>query len=73
MKSQQKLAIYLLSLLTLFSLTTDALASCPLVQQGPPCQEYWRTEAVFIGVANRVVRTPDKPTADNWMSVQTTV
>ena len=73
MKSQQKLAVYLLSLLTLFSLATDALASCPLVQQGPPCQEYWRTDAVFIGVANRVVRTPEKPTADNWMSVQTTV
>lgn len=68
-----KLAVYLLSLITLFSLATDALASCPMTQQGPPCVEYWRADAVFIGVANRVVLTPDKPTADNWMGRQITV
>jgi hypothetical protein len=60
-----------LFIISLFA--TDALASCPMAQQGPPCVEYWRTEAVFMGVANRVIRTPDTPTADNWMSVQTTV
>jgi hypothetical protein len=27
--------------------------------QGPPCVEYWRTPAVFIGTANRVVYTPN--------------
>ncbi|HEU4507096.1 MAG TPA: carboxypeptidase-like regulatory domain-containing protein [Pyrinomonadaceae bacterium] len=68
-----KLAVSFLSLLTLFSFTTEARASCPMTQQGPPCQEYWSMEAVFIGVANRVAYTPDKPTAENWMSVQTTV
>ncbi len=61
------------ALFIIFSFATDARASCPSVQQGPPCREYWRTEAVFIGVANRVIRTPDKPTADNWMSLQSTV
>lgn len=46
-------------LLALVSLATDALASCPAMQQGPPCQEYWRAEAVFIGTVNRVVGTPN--------------
>ena len=68
-----KLAVCLLSVLTLFSFTTDALASCPSAQPGPPCVEYWRREAVFIGVASRVVRRVDKMTADSWMGRQTTV
>ena len=29
------------------------------MQQGAPCQEYGRTDAVFIGVANRVVLMPN--------------
>lgn len=73
MKVQQKLVLCLLSLITLVSLTTDAVASCPSTQQGPPCQEYWQAAAVFIAVPNRVVHTPDKPTPDNWMYVRTTV
>lgn len=40
---------------------------------GPPCAEYWRTEAVFVGTANRVVHNPDKPSRENWTYVQTTV
>ncbi|HKY44096.1 MAG TPA: carboxypeptidase regulatory-like domain-containing protein [Pyrinomonadaceae bacterium] len=59
MKIQQKLVLCFVPLLILFSLATDALASCPMSQQGPPCQEYWRADAVFIGVANRVVNVPN--------------
>ena len=73
MKARQRLAWWFVPLITIFTLSNHALASCPMTQQGPPCVEYWRTEAVFIAVANRVIRTPDKPAADNWMSVQSTV
>jgi hypothetical protein len=61
MHVRQKFVLYLFPLIILFSLATDALASCPSIHQGPPCQEYWQTEAVFIGTANRVVRTPLNP------------
>ncbi len=36
----------------LITLTTNALASCPRMLQGPPCAEYWRADAVFMGVAS---------------------
>ena len=61
------------ALFIIASFATDALASCPSAQPGPPCVEYWRTEAVFIGVASRVVPRVDKMTADSWMGRQTTV
>src|SRR5687768_7494133 len=41
------------------SFANNALASCPGTQQGPPCLEYWSSDAVFIGVANRVVNVPN--------------
>jgi hypothetical protein len=47
----QRLASCFVLLIALLSLANSALASCPTTQQGPPCSEYWRTEAVFIGVA----------------------
>ena len=59
MHVRQRLALCFVPLITLFSFVNDALASCPIVQQGPPCVEYWLTDAVFIGVANRVVLTPN--------------
>lgn len=59
MKVQQKLVLCFVPLITLFSLVNEALASCPSMQQGSPCQEYGRTDAVFIGVATRVVLTPN--------------
>ena len=59
MQARQRLALCFVPLLTLFSFVNDALASCPMMHQGPPCVEYWRTEAVFIGVANRVVAVPN--------------
>ena len=59
MKFQQKLVLYFVSIITLFSLANDALGSRPSLQQGSPCEEYGRTDAVFIGVANRVVLTPN--------------
>jgi len=50
---------YFLPLITLATLATSAPASCPSFDQGPPCVEYWRSAAVFIGVANRVVNVPN--------------
>ena len=41
------------------TLATDASASCPTMTPGPPCQEFRYTDAVFIGVATRVVRVPN--------------
>jgi hypothetical protein len=49
----------LLALIMLAGLNVEALASCPRHQQGPPCQEFWRADAVFIGVATKVVQTPN--------------
>lgn len=72
MKVQQKVLFYFFAVITLGCVATEAIASCPITQQGPPCKEYWQTEAVFIGVANRVVHTPDKPSPENWMYVHTT-
>ena len=68
-----KLTFYVVALIILISLAPDALASCPTMQPGPPCVEYWQKEAVFIGTANRVVPTPNKPSQKNWTYVQTTV
>ena len=31
---------------------------------GPPCFEYWRTDAVFIGLVTKVERTPSESVAD---------
>lgn len=59
MKRRQTCVLRFFLLIALASLAKDALASCPTMQQGPPCQEYWRTEAVFIGTANRIVATPN--------------
>ena len=59
MKVQQKLVLCLVPLITLFCFANQALASCPMLDQGPPCQEYWRADAVFIGVAHRVVNVPN--------------
>jgi hypothetical protein len=44
------------SLLLLSSLTPPAVcASCPQTVQGPPCQEYWRADAVFVGYVTEAV------------------
>ncbi len=55
MRVRQKLILHFLPLITLLSIATNTLASCPRIFPGPPCAEYWTSEAVFIGVANRVV------------------
>ena len=73
MKVRQKLALKLFPLITLFSIATNALASCPTMQQGPPCLEFWRTEAVFIGLATRVVQTPNTTGLALGPYVRTTV
>ena len=73
MKVQQKLALCFFPLVILAGLANDALATCPTTQQGPPCQEFWRTEAVFIGVASQVVHTPNNTGLMIGPYVRTTV
>ena len=60
MKAQQRAALCFVSLMTLFSVATATLATCPRRQIGPPCEEYWQSDAVFIAVAHRVVNVPDE-------------
>ncbi len=59
MKVQQKVVVPFFALLILASLSINARASCPLGTVGPPCQEFWEKNTVFIGVATRVVSTPN--------------
>ena len=73
MHVRQRLALCVVSLITLFSSVNDALASCPIMQPGPPCVEYWRTDAVFIGVANRVVNIPNNTGLSIGPYLRTTV
>jgi hypothetical protein len=56
MKLHQKFTLYFVALIIVFSLAIETFASCPMTQQGPPCQEFWQSQAVFVGVATRVVR-----------------
>ena len=59
MRVRRKLTLYLLPLIALMSFANNAFASCSRTQQGPPCQEYWEVDAVFIGVAHHVVNVPN--------------
>ena len=60
MKLHRKLVLYFLVPLILASITSEALASCVRITPGPPCEEYWQADAVFIGTASRVVRVPNE-------------
>lgn len=60
MKLHQKLSLYIVVLIVLASLATEAFASCPASSQGPPCQEFWQADAVFIGTATRFVGVPNE-------------
>lgn len=62
-----------LPLIMLVCLATEATASCPSMSQGPPCLEYWRAEAVFIAMVNRVVPTPNETGLVIGPYVKTTV
>ena len=73
MKVQQKLTLPLFAVIIAASLAHDVLASCPTTTQGPPCQEYWHTEAVFIGLATRIERTPNNTGLMMGPYVQSTV
>ena len=73
MKVKQKLVLCFFPLIILVGLTNDALASCTIIRQGPPCQEFWRADAVFIGVANRVVHTPNNTELAIGPDTRTTV
>ena len=73
MHVRQRLALCFVPLITLFSFVNDALATCPITQPGPPCVEYWRTDAIFIGVANRVVHIPNNTGLSIGPYLRTTV
>ena len=61
MRIQKKRVLYLLVPLILMApVTAKALGSCLATPPGPPCQEYERADAVFIGTATRVVLKPDQ-------------
>jgi hypothetical protein len=34
---------------------TSSCVSCPTIMQGPPCQEFWRADAVFIGLVTEAI------------------
>ena len=59
MKVRHKLVSCFFTLLLAASLATNAQASCPGFTPGPPCMEFARADAVFIGVASRVVGVPN--------------
>ena len=46
------------SLAVLLGGSAAALASCVMSSQGPPCQEFWQADAVFIGYASEVITEP---------------
>ena len=60
MKLHAKLTLYFIASLIVGSLAAETFASCIRITPGPPCQEYWRADAVFIGNAARVVRVPNE-------------
>ena len=49
----------LIAVVVLAGFGVEALASCPTSSPlAPPCMEYWRADAVFVGVVTRVERIP---------------
>lgn len=46
--------------------TRGARPSCPGMVQGPPCQEYWRAVAVFVGTAAEVTTVGWPPDLAGW-------
>ncbi len=69
-------SILLIALLICFHLpereqTLPSLLSCPGRSQGPPCQEFWFADAVFIGTAKEVITVPwTQPEAPKWQQYQ---
>jgi carboxypeptidase family protein len=59
MRIQRKLFSCFIALVTLLTVANSVLASCPTITPGPPCLEFPRADAVFIGLATRVVREPN--------------
>ena len=48
----------LAALLIIAGFGVGVRASCPTSQPGPPCMEFWRADAVFIGRATKVELVP---------------
>jgi hypothetical protein len=60
MKYRLVVLVILALVLTSSSNGVKALSgfSCPHIVQGPPCQEYWRADAVFIGLVTEIGALP---------------
>jgi hypothetical protein len=60
MKNRLLLLVMLVVFMSYPSSGLKALSclSCPRVVQGPPCQEYWRADAVFIGLVTELAVIP---------------
>lgn len=51
--------------------TLASSLSCPIRSQGPPCQEFWNADAVFIGTATQIVTVPfPESHAYHWQQYQ---
>ena len=73
MKTHQRLVLSLAPLIVLLTVVNHVVASCPSITPGPPCMEFSRADAVFIGVANRVVREPNTTALDFGPYARSTV
>src|SRR5689334_5379765 len=63
---------FLAPFVLLAGFSVAARASCPTMDSGPPCMEFWRADAVFIGVATRVERISNNPQLANGQYLRTT-
>ena len=52
------LLFFLFSSSTIFNSGIKAY-SCPSKRLGPPCQEFWDADAVFIALATKVTHIPN--------------
>lgn len=55
------LSTVVLALAGLLGLTAGAAEACSCIQPGPPCQEYWRADAIFVGTVTSSERTSRVP------------
>src|SRR5689334_12219329 len=73
MKYRRKPTLGLFASIIIAGVAINSLASCPISRGGPPCQEYWHADAVFIGAVTRVVRVPNQTQLAIGPFVQSTV
>jgi hypothetical protein len=60
MKRMKKLPSFIIAVTSLFFAAIQVQASCPGMVQHPPCVEFWRADAVFVGMAAEVQIKPQR-------------